>query len=50
MISPKEPEPDPGRQAAMVRPGNDAGRILRMACRECEGYVRAATREEFIIG
>ena len=50
MSLPKEPEPDPGGRAAKARPGNDAGRILKMAPREGEGYVREAMRQEFISG
>jgi hypothetical protein len=50
MNSPKEPEPEPGRCAAMVRTGNDAGRILRMASRGREQYVRVPMREEFVSG
>jgi hypothetical protein len=50
MSLPKEPEPDPGGRAITARPVNDAGRILRTPCREGEGYVRAAMREEFIGG
>ena len=36
--------------ATAKRAGEHAGRILKMARREGEGYVRAAMREEFISG
>jgi hypothetical protein len=50
MNSSKEPEPGPGSYATRFGPEYGAGRILRMASRECEGYVRGAELQEFIRG
>jgi hypothetical protein len=50
MNSPKEPEPGPGLYAAHSVMGHKAGRILRTAPREGEGYVPGVEVEEFIGG
>jgi len=50
MNSPKEPEPGPRLRALKPRWGHKAGRILRIASRESEGYVQGIKVEEFIGG
>jgi hypothetical protein len=50
MNSPKEPEPGPCLGVLKSRLGHKAGRILRIASRESEGYVQGIKVEDFIGG
>ena len=50
MNSPKEPEPGPCLCVLKSELGHKAGRILRIASRESEGYVQGIKVEDFIAG